>query len=101
VSRRLLAPVVVLTLLGAAGCSSARVTASDVAGAVADQVETQTGARPEVQCPEDLEAEVGATARCTLTLEGVQGEFGVTARVTRVEDGQASFDIAVDEEPRG
>ncbi|MGY1808782.1 DUF4333 domain-containing protein [Blastococcus sp. SYSU D00669] len=84
-----------------AGCGAGSVAADDVAAAVAEQVEGQAGARPDVDCPEDLPAEVGATARCTLTLEGVEGEYGVTATVTKVEDDQAFFDIQVDQEPLG
>ncbi|MGY1605065.1 DUF4333 domain-containing protein [Geodermatophilus sp. SYSU D00815] len=80
------------------GCADS-VAAADVAAAVAEDLEARTGARPAVDCPEDLPAEVGATARCTVTLEGVEGEYGVTATVTEVEDGRAFFDIQVDPEP--
>ena len=84
-----------------AGCGAGRVAAADVENAVAEQVEQQAGARPEVTCPDDLEAEVGATARCTLTLEQVDGEYGVTVTVTSVEDDEARFDVEVGQEPLG
>ena len=100
--RRLaLTAVLTAALLGLVGWGAARVASSDVAGAVADQVEGQIGARPDVDCPDDLEATVGATARCTLTVAGVDGEYGVTVTVTGIEDEQASFDIEVDQEPQG
>jgi hypothetical protein len=92
-----LVPVLVL----AAACGAGTVDKDDVAGAVADQVENQVGSRPKVTCPDDLEAKVGATTRCTLTLEGVDGQYGVTATVTKVQDDQANFDVQVDAEPQG
>ena len=95
------AVVVLPVLLLAAGCGAGTVAKGDVAKAVADQVQSQAGSRPHVRCPEDLEAKVGATTRCTLTLQGVDGEYGVTATVTKVHDDQANFDIRVDSEPQG
>jgi hypothetical protein len=95
------AAVVLPVLLLAAGCGAGTVAKGDVAAAVADQVETQVGSRPTVSCPEDLEAKVGATTRCTLTLEGADGRYGVTAKVTKVDGDQATFDIQVDAEPQG
>ena len=105
VSRRPLRTVVVLLCAGSiagsiAGCGARHVESGDVATAVADQVEEQAGGRPDVRCPDDLEAEVGASARCSLTLDGVDGAFGVTVTVTSVEDGQAHFDVRVDDEPQ-
>jgi Domain of unknown function (DUF4333) len=89
-----------VVLLALAACGAGSVSKGDVATAVADQVESQAGARPDVRCPDDLDADVGATTRCTLTLEGVDGEYGVTATVTKVEGDQAFFDIQVDTEPQ-
>nr|WP_246324299.1 DUF4333 domain-containing protein [Petropleomorpha daqingensis] len=85
----------------AAGCGAGTVAKGDVAAAVAHQVESQVGSRPKVTCPDDLQAKVGATTRCTLTLEGVDGTYGVTAKVTKVDGDQASFDIQVDAQPQG
>ena len=95
------AVVGVVVLLMLAGCGAGTVSRGDVASAVADQVEAQVGDRPHVRCPDDLVAKVGATTRCTLTLAGVDGEYGVTATVTKVDDDQAHFDIQVDAEPSG
>lgn len=54
----------------------------------------------DVHCPEHVEAEVGATARCVLTNpEGTR--FGVTVEVTGLDaDAQnANFRVQVDEQP--
>jgi Domain of unknown function (DUF4333) len=99
VIRRVVAVLPVLVL--ATACGAGTVSKADVASAVADQVESQVGNRPQVRCPDDLEAKVGARPRCTLTLEGVDGTYGVTATVTKVDDDQAHFDIQVDSEPSG
>jgi hypothetical protein len=95
------APVVLaLTVLATlAGCGGGVVRAENVARSVADQVEAQAGSRPVVTCPDDLEAAVGATARCRLTLGGLDGAYGVTVTVTGVRDHQASFDVEVDQQP--
>ena len=88
-------------LLGLAGCGASSVKAADVATAAEDSLEQQVGARPDVTCPDDLEAKVGATTRCSLTAEGLDGTYGVTVRVTEVDGGRASFDVQVDSQPRG
>ena len=62
-------------------------------------LEQEVGVRPDVSCPEDLPAEVGAEARCTLTVEGDEGEYGVTVTVSSVEGDTAQFDVQVDTEP--
>lgn len=83
------------------GCSTTtkKVSAGDAAQQISDVLEDETGQRPdEVTCPEDLEAEVGATMRCELT-DG-EATYGVTIGVTEVEDGVATFDIEVDAEPK-
>jgi hypothetical protein len=47
----------------------------------------------EVACPEDLEAQVGATMECMATIGGVQRS--VTIEVTAVEDDRAEWKIDV------
>ena len=76
---------------------------------VADEVATQAenareeeiGARPDIVCPEDLEAEVCARTRCTLTAGGEPTEYGVTITVTAVDGTDAQFDVEVDPRPQG
>jgi hypothetical protein len=95
------AVVVLPVLLLATGCGTGTVDKGDVATAAEDSLEQQVGQRPDVSCPEDLEGKVGATTRCTLTADGVDGTYGVTVTVTKVEGDQASFDFQVDSEPQG
>jgi hypothetical protein len=95
------AVVVLPVLVLVAGCGSGTVSKGDVAKAAEDSLEQQVGQRPDVSCPEDLEAKVGASARCTLTADGLDGTYGVTVTVTKVEDDQARFDVQVDSEPQG
>jgi hypothetical protein len=95
---RLLA-VVPLLALGLAACGSGTLTADDIAEGAETALEEQVGARPDVSCPEDLEAEVGAETRCTLTAGDDPTEYGVTVTITSVEGDNANFDVQVDEEP--
>ena len=98
--RRSLLAVPVL-LLGLSACGSGALSAEEVATGAEDALEQEVGIRPDVTCPDDLEAEVGAEMRCTLTAEGVDGEYGVTVVITDVEGDTANFDVQVDEEPAG
>ena len=97
---RLLA-VALLAVVGPVACGSTVLPADEVAAGAEDALEEEAGSRPEVSCPEDVEAEVGAETRCLLTAEGLEGEYGVTVTVTSVEDGEAQFEVQVDEEPTG
>jgi hypothetical protein len=99
VIRRALVVLPVLVL--AAGCGTGTVSKGDVAKAAEDSLEQQVGQRPDVACPDDLEAKVGAKTRCTLTADGLDGKYGVTVTVTKVDGDQASFDVQVDSEPQG
>jgi hypothetical protein len=96
---RLLAAVPLLAV-GLAACSSS-LAADDVAEGAEDALEPEVGARPDVSCPDDLEAEVGAQTRCTVRLGDDPQEYGVTVTVTSVEDETAHFDVEVDKEPQG
>jgi hypothetical protein len=102
VSRRplILLTVVPAVLLGLSGCGGGSVKAGDVATQAEDALEKQVGARPDITCPNDLEAKVGATTRCSLTAEGLDGTYGVTVKVTKVQGDQASFDVQVDQKPQ-
>ena len=89
-----------LLSLGLAGCGGT-VAAGEVATAAEDALEEQVGTRPDIVCPEDLEAEVGAETRCTLTAGDDPTEYGVTVTVTAVDGGDAEFDVEVDGQPQG
>ena len=92
-----------LTVLGAAGlhllagCSTA-VSQSDVEETTADQLEQQVGERPNIECPDDLEGEVGAEMTCVLSADGPE-EFEVYLTVTDVDGSEIFFDIQVAEQP--
>ena len=73
--------------------------ASDVADAAADALETRLGFRPEVRCPDDLQAEVGAETRCTASVDGQT--YGATVTVTSVDDDGAQLDVRVDRRSPG
>ena len=61
---------------------------------MADAFEAELGFRPDVRCPDDVEAEVGAETRCTAAIEGAT--YGATVTVTAVDDDGAEFDVEVD-----
>jgi hypothetical protein len=73
--------------------------ADEVAGAAADALETELGFRPQVRCPDDLTADVGAETRCTATVDGQT--YGATVTVTSVDDDGAQFDVRVDRRSPG
>ena len=68
--------------------------AERVADAVADALEDEVGLRPDVSCPDDVEAEVGAQTRCTAAVDGAT--YGAMVTVTAVDDAGAEFDVHVD-----
>jgi hypothetical protein len=85
-------------VVGLSACGGA-LPAEDVADAVADVFESDLGFRPDLTCPDDLAAEVGATVRCTA---GVDGEtYGATVAVTSVDGDGTAFEVQVDGEPQG
>ena len=98
--RRLLlaAPRLALAL---AACGAGTLEASTVEEGAADALEEQVGIRPEVSCPDDLEAEVGASMQCTLTAGDDPTEYPVTVTVSSVEGDTANFDVEVGDAPVG
>ena len=86
--------------LGLTACGGT-LSAGDVASQAEKALEEQVGSRPDISCPEDLDAKVGAETRCMLTAGGDPTEYGVTITVTAVEGDTAEFDIVVDPEPAG
>lgn len=87
-----------LLVLLLTGCS-ASLAAEEVATEAENALEGQVGFRPDIVCPEDVDAEEGASTRCVLTAAGDPTEYGVTVTVTGVDGGTATFDVQVDEEP--
>ncbi|GAA1204336.1 DUF4333 domain-containing protein [Prauserella alba] len=98
VSRLVALSVLGVAALGVTACS-AQVDSGELETQVKSSLEQSTGNKAKaVDCPDDLEAEVGATTRCTLTAPD-DSRIGVSVKVTAVEGEQASFDIKVDDAP--
>jgi hypothetical protein len=95
-------------LAGLAACSvdvstssSSTLSADSVASSAEDALEEEIGVRPSITCPDDVDAEVGAETRCTLTGGDDPTEYGVTVTVTSVDGEDVAFDVEVDDEPLG
>lgn len=84
--------------LALAGCGASSIAGDELADQVNTQLTEQVGQEPdEVECPEDLDAEVGATTQCTLTAG--DESYNVDVEVTEVDGDTANFSIEVGEEP--
>jgi hypothetical protein len=87
---------------GLAACTSTlTLSADDVAKSAEDALEQKIGQRPDITCPDDVEAKVGTETRCTLTADGLDGTYGVTVKIKSVEGTTANFDVQVDSQPQG
>ena len=70
----------------------------DLAAEISSRMEEEVGVAPEVDCPAELSAEVGATATCTIAAsEEVTTALVVEATVTEIDEAErvVMFDIAV------
>jgi hypothetical protein len=101
VPRRLLVVLAPLLLLGPVACGSDVIRAASVADGAEQALEEQLGLRPEVSCPDDVAATVGATARCTAQPPGEATTYGVTVTVTEIEDEEAVYAVTVDDDAAG
>jgi Domain of unknown function (DUF4333) len=103
VSRRRpgLPAAVPLLALALVSCGANVLAAATVADGAEDALEAEVGARPDVSCPEDLEAEVRAETRCTLSVGDDPDQYGVTVAVTSIDGDTADLDVQVDDEPAG
>lgn len=88
-------------LLLLAGCSGSAVAQADVEDTVAGELEIVVGERPDVTCPGDLDAEVGAEMTCVGSLPGDGEEYEVYLVVEEVDGGEVFFEIEVAEQPLG
>lgn len=85
-------------LLALAGCGAGAIDQADLEANISEQLAEETGeAAPDISCPGDLKAEVGATTECQLSVEGDDTTFPVAVEVTKVEDGVASYSVEVGE----
>jgi len=94
-----LAAVVATVVLRLNSPSDGRISAAELAEGAEEALEARAGARPRITCPSGLDAEVGATARCTLTAGDDSTEFGVGVSVTSVDGDSFTVSVQVDEEP--
>lgn len=91
--------------MGAASCSGSvsvgggAVAQAEVEAQVASQLAktVDNGVTPTIVCPGDLDAKVGATMTCELSVEGEDGTYPVFVEVNAVKDGVASFSAEVGE----
>lgn len=62
----------------------------------------QTGSdvRPDIDCEDDLPAEEGAAIVCTLTADGLEGEYDVDITVNSVDGNNVAYDVQVADTPR-
>ena len=90
-----------IALLAMAGCSAS----VSIGDKVLDKSEVEQGASAalakvvgrapdSVTCPDDLDAKVGATERCSLTAGG--DTLGMTVTVKSVEGDTANYEVKVD-----
>lgn len=94
--------VLVTATLAVAACSgSDAVTADDVEKEAAEKLAAEVGSDvvPNIDCPEDLEAEEGAELTCELTVDGDPEAYPVYIVVTSVDGDNANFSVEVGEEP--
>lgn len=97
--RLLLTMLAGLTLVATA-CGAGAVEEADVESSVAKQLAAETDQpEPNIDCPGDLDAEVGATMECDLTVDGDDAVYPVTVEVTSIEDGKANYSVEVGEAP--
>ena len=88
-------------LLSVSACSVStgddpKLSQSDVEDKAAEQLAAQSGDEVTVECPDDLDGEVGATMTCTFEdSAGVSGELDL--EVTEVDGSTIDFDIEVTE----
>ena len=78
--------------LALAACGEKTVVPDEAANSVTELVSEQTGFEPtDVECPDDVEAEVGGTFECTFT--GPEGPYTADMEITEVEGEDVVFSI--------
>lgn len=84
-----------LALSAGAGIASASVSAAELQDMISSQFASQAGQTPDaVNCPSDLDTELGSSITCAVTLGGETR--GVTISVASVEDnGQIGLNMQV------
>ena len=87
--------VILVTVTSLAACGTKRVEEAELEEQVKSSLTQQIGQAPKaIDCPGDLDAEVGATQKCVLTADD-NSTVDVNVKVTSVQDDKALFDIQV------
>jgi Domain of unknown function (DUF4333) len=84
---------VAVGFLALAACSNA-VGSASLAKAIMDQLQKQNIDAQDVMCPDDLQAAVGQTERCSFTVGGQPVD--AIATVTSVDGGNVKYDITTE-----
>ena len=87
-----IASAALVLLLGLAACGDKTVNADAAATTIRDFVEQETGFRADdVECPDDVKADVGETFECTFT--GPEGPYEASVEITEIDGDDARFQI--------
>ena len=87
-----IASAALVLLLGLAACGDKTVNADAAATTITDFVEQETGFRADdVECPDDVKADVGETFECTFT--GPEGPYEASVEITEIDGDDARFQI--------
>ncbi|QKW09521.1 DUF4333 domain-containing protein [Streptomyces sp. NA04227] len=79
------------------GTSTPEMSSGKLSALLAERLAATTGQpKPNIDCPEDLVGEVGATTRCRLIADD-GSTLGVTVKVTSVDGDQIQFDFKADD----
>jgi len=100
--RGFLAIAVFAVALGACSSGPGEIAQSDLEGQIATQLAEQTKQpKPTIACPSGLEAKVGATADCTLSVPPDTKEYNVHVVVDTVDKDTktAHYSIKVADQP--
>jgi hypothetical protein len=92
----LVIPALMTVALG--GCGTPKFSRDTLQQSATQGLEQAVGQRPEkIECPDELIAKVGESARCVLTDKNTR--FGMSVTVKSVDNGTAKFDVLVDRTP--
>lgn len=91
--------MLVAALLGS--CSPNVIAQAEVEEQTAKQLAAEVNQpEPNIDCPGDLEAEVGAKMECDLSVDGDEAVYPVFIEITRLNEGDADFKLEVGETPK-
>jgi hypothetical protein len=96
---------VACALVTLAGCSvnvgsDPTISKDNLQQGIMDALEKSVGKRPDsVSCPGPVKAKAGESIRCELSAG--RARYGLTATVTSYDDGNARYQVKVDQKPAG